>query len=114
MQLSYVIGLIFVLAVAYAVFKPRSGIRGTEARDLVQAGARLIDVRTAAEFASGHIAGAINIPVQDLERRMSELDNKERPIVVYCRSGGRSGNAAGMLKNAGYVQVHDLGAMTRW
>jgi rhodanese-related sulfurtransferase len=56
----------------------------------------------------------VNIPVQELDGRMSELEPKDRPIVVYCRSGNRSGRAARMLKEAGYVSVHDLGAMTRW
>ena len=83
-------------------------------RRLVEAGARLVDVRTPQEFANGHIPGAVNMPVQDLERRMGELTGKDRPIVLYCRSGARSSSAARMLKSAGYTEVHDLGAMSRW
>ena len=56
-----------------------------EARRLVESGARLVDVRTPGEFAAGHLPGAINIPVQDLERRLHELGPKQAPIVVYCR-----------------------------
>ena len=74
----------------------------------------LLDVRTLEEFASGHLPSAINISVQELERRLGELKAKDRPIVLYCRSGNRSNRAAGILKGAGYAAVHDLGAMSRW
>lgn len=87
---------------------------GSSARRLVERGALLLDVRTPAEFATDHIPGAINIPVQELDRRMGELGPKDKPVVVYCQSGRRSGRAARMLKEAGYAAVHDLGAMSRW
>ncbi len=58
----------------------------------------LVDVRTASEYKSGHIEGAINIP----------YDN----IIVYCKSGVRSSQAFDSLKNAGYNNVYDLGAMS--
>jgi rhodanese-related sulfurtransferase len=83
------------------------------AKELVSQGALLLDVRTPAEFSTGHVSGAKNIPVQELATRMSELPPKPRAIVVYCKSGGRSAAAASLLKNAGY-QVHDLGAMSNW
>jgi rhodanese-related sulfurtransferase len=89
-------------------------VSSAEARHLVRAGARLVDVRTAGEFAAGHIAGAVNIPVQELDVRMSELQPKETELVVYCRSGHRSANAARVLKSAGLLAVHDLGRMSRW
>jgi rhodanese-related sulfurtransferase len=103
-----------VLVVAYFMFMKGGDVSSAEARQLVQAGARLVDVRTPGEFASGHITGAINIPVQQLDTRMSELQPKETAVVVYCRSGHRSGNAARMLKSAGFKAVHDLGPMSRW
>ena len=103
-----------VLVVGYFMFMKGDDISSAEARQLVQAGARLVDVRTPGEFAAGHIAGAINIPVQQLDARVSELQPKDAAVVVYCRSGHRSGNAARMLKSAGFVAVHDLGPMSRW
>ena len=103
-----------VLAVAYFMFMKGGDVSSAEARELVRAGARLVDVRTPGEFAAGHIAGAINIPVQQLDARMSELQPKETAVVVYCRSGNRSGNAARVLKSAGFTAVHDLGPMSRW
>jgi phage shock protein E len=103
-----------LLAVGYFVMMRRGDIDATQARQLVQQGARLVDVRSPAEFATGHIPGAVNIPVQELEQRLSELEPKQAPIVLYCRSGNRSGRAAGVLKSAGFSGVHDLGAMSRW
>lgn len=103
-----------VLVAAYFMFLKGGDVNGAEARQLVQAGARLVDVRTPGEFAASHIEGAINIPVQELEARMNELQPKDRAVVVYCRSGHRSGNAARMLKSAGFQAVHDLGPISRW
>lgn len=85
----------------------------THHRELVQKGALLLDVRTPAEFMSGHVPSALNIPVQELPQRIHEVGPRERPIVVYCRSGGRSAAATQILKQAGY-QVKDIGPMTAW
>jgi phage shock protein E len=103
-----------LLGAAYFMFIKGADVSGAEARELVRAGARLVDVRTPGEFAAGHIPGAVNLPVQQLAVRMSELEPKAAAVVVYCRSGHRSGTAARMLKNAGFASVHDLGAMSRW
>lgn len=113
-MLKIVVGLAVILGAAYVVLAKGGAVSGAEARRLVDAGARLVDVRTPAEFAEGHIAGAVNIPVQELDRRLAELEPKDKPIVVYCHSGRRSANAARTLERAGFSSVHDLGAMTRW
>lgn len=81
-------------------------------RALVRDGATLVDVRTPEEFQAGHVAGALNIPVQVIEARMAEIP-KERPVVLYCRSGARSANAAQMLTRRGY-KVVDIGPMHAW
>ena len=73
----------------------------------------LLDVRTPEEFASGHIPGAINIAVDQLPQRLSEVP-QDRPVVVYCRSGSRSGQAAQILDRAGYAQIYDLGGIVTW
>jgi len=73
----------------------------------------LIDVRTPEEFASGHISGAVNIPVESLQSRLSEVSNVQ-PIVVYCRSGNRSATASQILEQAGYSNVYDLGGIIDW
>ena len=82
------------------------------ARDAMRAGAKLIDVRTTTEFAAEHLAGAVNIPVDELPRRLAEVGEKSAPVVVYCRSGKRSARAKKILQDAGFKQVHDLGAMS--
>lgn len=86
----------------------------TQARALVDQGAALVDVRTPQEFAGGHVDGALNIPLQVLPQRLSEVGPKARPVVLYCRSGARSATAAQILRNAGYQQVVDVGPMPRW
>jgi phage shock protein E len=91
-------------------------ISGAEAKALVtKHHALLLDVRTASEFSSGHIEGAINIPVQELEARLATLPaKKDQDIVVYCRSGRRSAKAKELLEKAGFTKVHNLGPMTNW
>ena len=80
------------------------------AKKLIASGAVVLDVRTADEFASGHIAGAVNIPVAELGQRMGEVaalvkTDKAAPLVVYCASGSRSTQAHQELSAAGYSHV---------
>jgi phage shock protein E len=113
-KLNIAVVALLVLAIGYFVLTRRGDVDASQARKLVDGGARLVDVRTPAEFAAGHIPGAVNIPLQELEQRLGEFEPKHAPIVVYCRSGNRSSSAARTLKAAGYAAVHDLGAMSRW
>jgi rhodanese-related sulfurtransferase len=89
-------------------------VTGQEAKAAVTAGAQLLDVRNPDEFASGHLPEALNIPVADLGQRLAEVGSKERPVVVYCRSGGRSARAAQELVGAGWTTVLDLGGIGNW
>lgn len=84
----------------------------TRVRQVVSEGATVLDVRTVEEFAAGHVKGALNIPLHVLPLRLSELGPKERPLVLYCLSGGRSGQAAEFLRRAGFVEVLDVGPMS--
>ena len=83
---------------------PRVG-RAEAKRLVLEERAVLLDVRSPAEHASGHPRGALNIPLQDLPRRMGELP-QDRPVVVFCASGRRSASAGEMLSRAGY-EVYD-------
>ncbi|WP_445712613.1 rhodanese-like domain-containing protein [Flavobacterium sp.] len=79
-------------------------------------GVQLIDVRTAEEFNSGHLANAKNIDIKldDFEQKIAALD-KTKPVMVYCKSGGRSGRAATKLKELGFTTIVDLdGGITDW
>ena len=73
----------------------------------------LLDVRTAEEYAAGHIPGASLFPYDELAAKFREAD-KARPIVVYCRSGRRSAIARETLTAMGYTNVSDFGAYTKW
>ncbi len=104
---------IIVVAVLYLRFTAER-ISGPEARALVEGGALLVDVRSPDEFGGGHIEGAVSIPIQELSDRADELGDKERDIVLYCQSGGRSAMAKRLLERKGFSKVHDLGGMDRW
>jgi phage shock protein E len=107
----FVLGVMLVLWVAFT----RLGkIDGERARSLVSAGAKLIDVRTPAEFAAGHIEGARNIPLDAIPSHAAAIAAEQRPVVVYCASGMRSATAKRVLKASGVREVHDLGSMARW
>jgi rhodanese-related sulfurtransferase len=73
----------------------------------------LVDVRTAEEYKSGYIPGAINIAVQELNGKLNKIP-KDKPVVVYCRSGSRSAHAVQSLLAAGYTDVYDLGGLFEW
>lgn len=61
----------------------------------------IIDVRSRGEFAGGHVAGSINIPLQEISERVEELRAMQQPIVLCCASGNRSGQATHYLKSCG-------------
>ena len=75
----------------------------------------LIDVRTEEEFNEGHIPGALSIPVEELaERAGTELLDWRMPILLYCRTGRRSDEAAQLLIGLGYWAVYDFGGIEDW
>jgi phage shock protein E len=90
------------------------------ARRLVrEEGALLLDVRSQGEFDSGHVDGAKLIPHTEIDARIDEVlqaqgGDKHKPIVVYCRSGRRSGMAKKALVGHGFDQVTNLGGMNNW
>ena len=75
-------------------------------------GAQVVDVRSPAEFRSGHAPGSLNIPVDQLQARMGELD-PARPVLLCCASGARAGFAKSALDRAGFKVVHNVGPWER-
>jgi rhodanese-related sulfurtransferase len=74
----------------------------------------LLDVRTPEEYAEGHIAGAVNVPYDQLATRLAEVP-KDKDVVLYCRSGRRAGIAADVLAANGYTRLSHLeGDMIAW
>ncbi len=69
----------------------------------------VIDVRTPAEYEHGHIAGSINIPIEELDASTSaELKNKKAPILFYCNTGGKSTDAVNLMAEKGYTRLYFL------
>jgi rhodanese-related sulfurtransferase len=97
---------------AAAPARASARVDGAEARALVTAGAVLLDVRTPEEYRDGHLDGALNIPVSELEAHLAELP-ADRTLVVYCASGRRSARAVGLLRARG-LDARDLGPMRAW
>lgn len=71
----------------------------------------VVDVRETGEFSGGHFDGAINIPLGIIPLRLDEFKAMNGPIVVYCRSGNRSGMAMMLLKQAGISEVYNGGGL---
>ena len=99
---------------APAAAEAADAIDGATAKALATGGARVVDVRTPEEFASGHVPGAINIPYDQIARRASEIGPPSTQVLLYCRTGRRSGIAADALDRAGYKKVFDFRTVTAW
>lgn len=92
-------------------------ISGSELKARLDKGEKLtiIDVRTKEEYAEGHLPNSILLPYDEIMSKASQLPtDKTTELVVYCRSGRRSAEAAKTLIKMGYVNVYDMGAYTNW
>ncbi|HET9663008.1 MAG TPA: rhodanese-like domain-containing protein [Burkholderiales bacterium] len=99
------------------VARPGNDVGPLEAVQLInRRDAIVIDVRDAAEYASGHITNAKHIPEKELGERAKELEKfKARPIIVACRAGGRGPSAAVVLRKHGFAEVFALrGGVAAW
>lgn len=107
-----ILNLLLVMAVLSSCSSPKSAeiqTNSTEQKELsvkdeVAKGALMVDVRTPEEFASGSVKGAINIPLSEVESRINEFKGKPG-VVVFCRSGNRSGQAKKILESNGIKNV---------
>ena len=116
-----VIAVVAILAVVAGVYTPKimnwgesdegnyGDVSIQEAIELMEQKSDLVivDVRTVAEFDDGHIEGAINVPVDELATRLDEL-SKDDELLVYCRTGNRSGSAVTILSDAGYTKIYHM------
>jgi phage shock protein E len=80
-------------------------------KDMIMAGAKVIDVRSEGEFADEAYPGAVNIPLDVLPSKLDSVGPKDGAIVLYCASGARSAAAARFLKQAGYTNVANAGGL---
>lgn len=91
-----------------------SGVHASERADigwdLIDKGALVVDVRTPEEFKQGHLDNAINYPLSEVTTHFANID-KDQPIVLYCRTGNRSGQAYQFLRAQGFTQIHNAGGL---
>ena len=99
-----------VIAV-FLLLKQAGQIKPAAAQALHKQGAKVIDVRTEAEFREQHLPGAVNIPLDRLSEEIARhAPDKSKPLLLHCRSGARSGMGTGTLKKLGYNHVFNLGS----
>ncbi len=106
---------LFCAALAVLLLLKRAGqISAARARGYLRDGALVIDVRTRAEFNSGHLTEAINIPLDEIDIAMPrQVKDKNNVLLLHCQSGMRSGIAQRKLKTLGYSNVFNLGSYGR-
>ena len=80
---------------------------------LKKEGAIILDVRSKNEYAAGHIKGSVNISVDQLNKNLSQLKDKNKPIITCCASGMRSASAKNILQANGYTAVYNGGSWSR-
>jgi len=120
-MLFIVVAAVLVASTAYALLAaedeaPYGDVSVEQAWGLIQSKPDLVvlDVRTVAEYDEGHISGALNIPVQELEERLGELDSSVE-YLVYCRTGNRSSVAVQVLMAGGFDRVYHMNnGITAW
>ena len=110
------ITILVIVAIVAAIFmmKQSGQISTKDAFEKLKNGALVIDVRSAGEFNSGHLAKAINIPLDEIETALPKrVKDKSQVLLLHCASGMRSGMAKSKLKGLGYTNAFNLGSYGR-
>jgi len=108
--------ILVIAAVVVIIFmmKQAGQISAKDAFEKLKAGALVIDVRSAGEFNSGHLAKAINIPLDEIETELPKrVKDKSQVLLLHCQSGMRSGMAKKKLAGMGYTNAFNLGSYGR-
>jgi phage shock protein E len=106
--------IVAAVVAAFLLLRQSNLISEEAARSYLKQGAMIIDVRSAEEFRSGHLPGAINIPVNELEPQIpARVPNQQTVLLLHCQSGVRSGMGKRVLTKLGYSKVFNLGSYTR-
>lgn len=101
---------LIIVLLSFIVFSANASERAVEAWKLIEQGALLVDVRTPQEFSAGHLDNAINFPLNTVPTAFNNIE-KSRHIVIYCRSGNRSGQATRYLQQQGFTHIHNGGGL---
>jgi phage shock protein E len=99
-----IIFTLLITIIMFNLFQQMFGQSGAGLETAIKEGAFLVDVRTPGEFAEGSAKGAVNIPLDNLSRQLDKFKNKKN-IIVFCRSGARSGQAKSILESNGFTNV---------
>jgi len=108
--------ILVIAAIVAVIFmiKKSGQISAKDAVEKLKNGALVIDVRSAGEFSSGHLAKAINIPLDEIETALPKrVKDRNQVLLLHCASGMRSGMAKGKLKSMGYSNAFNLGSYGR-
>jgi phage shock protein E len=106
--------IVAALLIAYLMMKRSGRISTKEAADYVKKGAMIVDVRTPAEFDTGHLMQAVNMPLDRIDILLpSTVRDKDKVILLHCQSGLRSGLAKSKLAGLGYKNAYNLGSYDR-
>jgi rhodanese-related sulfurtransferase len=88
-------------------------VSAAEAKQIIESGAQVVDVRTDVEYEAGHIPAARHVPVADVQRESSGLA-KDQPVILYCRSGNRSAPVADAFTASGWDAHSIEGGLIAW
>ena len=81
--------------------------------EIMQLGGQLIDVRSSVEFNQGALDGAVNMPIEGFQVHKDGIDSS-KPVLLYCRTGARSGMVKNYLEKLGFSQVHNIGGLMQF
>lgn len=108
------LAVIAALVISFLFIKRSGQIAEEDARAHLENGALVVDVRTPGEFSSGHLKGAINLPLDGIESTLPRrVKDKNQVLLLHCQSGTRSGIAAKKLTGIGYANAFNIGSYGR-
>lgn len=109
-----IVAVTVVLLVAYIFLRRKGQISAETAVAYLKQGAIVIDVRSEAEYRGGHLKGAVNMPLPQIDSMIAnKVPDKNRVLLLHCQSGARSGMAKNRLNALGYTQAYNLGSYDR-
>jgi phage shock protein E len=109
-----IFAITIALLIAYIFLRRNGQISADQAAAALKQGALLIDVRSPAEYSTGHLQDAINIPVQEIDSLIgTRVTDKDQVLLLHCQSGARSGMAKNRLDALGYTRAYNLGSYDR-
>ena len=88
-----------------------SGGSNDQIKKALENGAKIIDVRSPGEYAGGHVKGSLNIPLDTIPKNIEKIKGFQKPVVLCCASGMRSGQATDILKKNGIAEVYNGGSL---